>query len=685
MEEDSSPDGDEWVIEPFSPPRSSESSTMSLGEGDGLMNPFVSTNASRKEGNGSFMSAFVDRLARTKIGYTAPDNENESSSGRAISITMKEAGHLQHSHYGDGPVLQGPCVRLKLLPHHRILADIISRDNGQQNSLHETGESQADIERDEYGFQLTQQEAELRRKASEANISKDEQSYQEWNKYLHDIGSQSNRIVRSSQLRKLVGNGIPSELRGQIWQVLSHVDSQKSRFPVTYQNIKETFEDEVLFHESIIDNDLLRTFPGHGFINSPTILQRLRRILRSYAAVTPEVGYCQSMNFIAGTLLLFMSEEEAFWMLFHIVDKMLPTNFYSRDIVGAQIENRVLNEMLRQKLAKPYDHLDDLGVPLPCITLEWIMCLLVNTLPFETTMKVWDLFFYEGLGIIFSVCFGIIKVLEKQIMECQNTIEAITILKEGPRKIFDWTLLRQMSESTLSLSYINSPELTALRKRFDNEIQSEMSGMEEKRQDYHRRKSVMMSPEQQHLLQAMRAHELKESGQIIESVEVDVQVPIQTRRKQPSLSNPIHQLLNTLPGTPTRIRSPSGDFLGFPAQTVHPPLSGLLSSLVGIKELPESHEETVYPHLESQRNETAGLLVGGGNQSIEERNVNVEEDHLSASYHTHQDHTRSDMQTSWRGSEIPETKTSKLVDMKEIVQTTGETEKSSQETFSQLY
>ena len=34
-----------------------------------------------------------------------------------------------------------------------------------------------------------------------------------------------------------------------------------------------------------------------------------------------QVGYCQSMNFVAAILLLHLEEEEAFWLLATLIDK----------------------------------------------------------------------------------------------------------------------------------------------------------------------------------------------------------------------------------------------------------------------------------------------------------------------------------------------------------------------------
>ena len=41
----------------------------------------------------------------------------------------------------------------------------------------------------------------------------------------------------------------------------------------------------------------------------------LYNVLKAYSIYDRTVGYVQGMGFVAGTLLLFMSEEDAFWVL----------------------------------------------------------------------------------------------------------------------------------------------------------------------------------------------------------------------------------------------------------------------------------------------------------------------------------------------------------------------------------
>lgn len=46
----------------------------------------------------------------------------------------------------------------------------------------------------------------------------------------------------------------------------------------------------------------------------------LRRVLRGFAAARPAVGYCQGLNFLAATLLLFQKQDLALASLLQLVE-----------------------------------------------------------------------------------------------------------------------------------------------------------------------------------------------------------------------------------------------------------------------------------------------------------------------------------------------------------------------------
>ena len=48
----------------------------------------------------------------------------------------------------------------------------------------------------------------------------------------------------------------------------------------------------------------------------------------------------QGFNRIAAIALLFMHEEDAFWLLVYIIEHLMPPEYYSRDkqLIGAQVD-----------------------------------------------------------------------------------------------------------------------------------------------------------------------------------------------------------------------------------------------------------------------------------------------------------------------------------------------------------
>jgi hypothetical protein len=62
-------------------------------------------------------------------------------------------------------------------------------------------------------------------------------------------------------------------------------------------------------------------------------ISSLRNVLTSYASRNKEVGYTQAMNFIVALLLIYMTEEEAFWVLASICEDLVK-DYYHRSLVG---------------------------------------------------------------------------------------------------------------------------------------------------------------------------------------------------------------------------------------------------------------------------------------------------------------------------------------------------------------
>uniref|UniRef100_A0AAA9SEI3 TBC1 domain family member 10B n=2 Tax=Bos TaxID=9903 RepID=A0AAA9SEI3_BOVIN len=188
----------------------------------------------------------------------------------------------------------------------------------------------------------------------------------------------------------------------------------------------------------VIEKDLHRQFPfhemfaargGHG-------QQDLYRILKAYTIYRPDEGYCQAQAPVAAVLLMHMPAEQAFWCLVQICDKYLP-GYYSAGLEAIQLDGEIFFALLRRASPLAHRHLRRQRIDPVLYMTEWFMCIFARTLPWASVLRVWDMFFCEGVKIIFRVALVLLRhtlgSVEK-LRSCQGMYETMEQLRNLPQQ-----------------------------------------------------------------------------------------------------------------------------------------------------------------------------------------------------------------------------------------------------------
>lgn len=249
------------------------------------------------------------------------------------------------------------------------------------------------------------------------------------------------------ELECLVRGGVPMALRGELWQAFVGVRARRveNYYDSLLGSDAKVERNQGIKIESIgvpekwkiqIEKDLPRTFPGHPALDEDG-RDALRRILTAYARHNPSVGYCQAMNFFAGLLLLLMSEENAFWTLVGILDDYFD-GYYSEEMIESQVDQLVLEELVRERFPKLVNHLDYLGVQVAWVTGPWFLTIYTNMLPWESVLRVWDVLLYEGTRVmLFRAALALLELYGPALVTTKDAGDAVTLLQSLAGSTFD--------------------------------------------------------------------------------------------------------------------------------------------------------------------------------------------------------------------------------------------------------
>ena len=368
--------------------------------------------------------------------------------------------------------------------HTRSSSEIV----GGRNLYQDGSSGPRVIPRDQYGFKKISHHISLEQfNKWEAGYNEHLQRRQaKWDSLMKQYGLSTDKPTRfppkSDKVKRYVRKGIPPAWRGAAWfWYAGGPKLQKTHEGVYFSLLLKIKQGEALndVDKEHIERDLHRTFPDNSRFkpdSSPhqkqssgdsaiaddapppeaPIIRALRRVLQAFAVHNPDIGYCQSLNFIAGLLLLFLDEDEekVFIMLNIVTTDYLPGT-HGISLEGANVDIAVLMITIKDTLPAIWQKLDDPQRPssidgpptLPTVSLAttaWFMSLFVGTLPIECVLRVWDCLFLEGSKTLFRIALAIFKAGEPQIKAVNDPMEIFQVVQTMPRSMLDVNALMEV-------------------------------------------------------------------------------------------------------------------------------------------------------------------------------------------------------------------------------------------------
>ncbi|XP_049990574.1 TBC1 domain family member 8 isoform X3 [Alexandromys fortis] len=259
----------------------------------------------------------------------------------------------------------------------------------------------------------------------DSRLSREQIKISLWNDHFVEYG-RTVCMFRTEKIRKLVAMGIPESLRGRLWLLFSDAVTDLASHPGYYGNLVEQSLGRCCLVTDEIERDLHRSLPEHPAFQKETGIAALRRVLTAYAHRNPKIGYCQSMNILTSVLLLYAKEEEAFWLLVAVCERMLP-DYFNHRVIGAQVDQSVFEELIKEHLPELAEHMNDLSA-LASISLSWFLTLFLSIMPLESAVNVVDCFFYDGIKAIFQLGLAVLEANAEELCSSKDDGQALMIL-----------------------------------------------------------------------------------------------------------------------------------------------------------------------------------------------------------------------------------------------------------------
>ncbi|KAI8142758.1 rab-GTPase-TBC domain-containing protein [Fennellomyces sp. T-0311] len=253
------------------------------------------------------------------------------------------------------------------------------------------------------------------------------------NKWIHTLGKMDPASVKKdAKFKKMVRSGIPGSVRARVWQFLAESDSYKKKGQ--YQNLCSRQRIKIF---DVIERDIPRCYPDHSqFRDEAGQGQRdLGDILKAYSHYNTQLEYCQGMGRLAGCMLMHMPAEDSFWLLVATIDRYM-NGYFTPSLSQIRIDAYIIGELLKDHQPKLAQHLvsfENNDIQPIMFIAQWFMTAFTLTLPWSSVLRVWDVFYFEGVKVFYRISLAILDLVKDHLLnQCPTNSELLTFLLHIP-------------------------------------------------------------------------------------------------------------------------------------------------------------------------------------------------------------------------------------------------------------
>ena len=227
------------------------------------------------------------------------------------------------------------------------------------------------------------------------------------------------KFIYKNILLKYHNMSIKNHLK--IWKILLKYNKIKGKY--NYKKIIEEIKNnpDSIETKDVIKLDVMRTL----FLKDVELnREKIENILKAVAKESPNITYCQGMNYIAAFLLnITNDEEDSFYIFLSLLFSTEYGQLFINDLERLKKYFYVFERLINIFLPELYFYFIHNNINVSFFCSSWFITLFTNAFQYNTNMenpkiflRIWDLFIFSGWKSIIKIGIAIIKHFEPKLL-----------------------------------------------------------------------------------------------------------------------------------------------------------------------------------------------------------------------------------------------------------------------------